>query len=126
MNNDDIANIDIVDSTGSARVDVPRGGHRTTGVVVAATMTVAVAVGLFTALHIHGLPGSQPPGAASVPAGAPGSMLSHEQVPSWLPSTSATVVGESADSLTRQQVPSWSPTAPTFGQTYREQVPVGS
>ena len=125
MNIDEIPTIDIVDSTGSAQSEVPRGGHRTTAVVVAATATVAVAAGLLTALHARGVPAIQPP-AVSVPAGAPGSMLTQEQVPSWLPSTSATVVGGSAGSLPRQQVPSWTPTTPTFGQTYREQVPAGS
>ena len=126
MDNDDIPVIDIVDSTGSGRADLSRGGHRTTGLVVGAALTTAVAVGLLTGLHAHGLPGSPPTGAASVRVGAPGSMLVHEQVPSWLPSASATVVSGYAGSLTRQQVPSWSPTPPTFGQTYREQVPAGS
>ena len=126
MNDDDTHDIDILDSAGSAHADVSRPGHRTTRVVVGAAVTVAVAVGLLTVLPAHHLPGGRQTQPASVPTGAPGSMLTHEQVPSWQPSAAATVTGGPAGSLRHQQVPSWTPTPSTHSQTYREQVPAWS
>jgi hypothetical protein len=126
MSNEENSTVDIIDSAASAHADVSRKGRRTTGVLVGAAVTAAVAIGLIIAVRAHGLPDSRVTGAASVPAGAPGSMLAHEQVPSWRPSTSATVGGGSLGALTAEQVPSWSPTESGHGQTYREQVPAGS